>query len=167
MPPKWKNTIHDELKDVPDGKISINTGNIKTDDFKQEKGLIEYIVLNIEKFCQDTLNDELISFETEYKFDKSLYGNNGKRVDLFVICLKRKYLIEAKVPSCQCENRYAIGQLLDYGREYLDSKKEMPGLIIITTNYDMSTAKTIQCFNLPIRYIYFDKKRTLELNDGE
>lgn len=52
-----------------------------------------------------------------------------------------------------------IGQILDYGREFLDPKKE---LMIITTKFDRNTAKTIKHYRLPIRYIYIDKNRIME-----
>jgi hypothetical protein len=58
------------------------------------------------------------------------------------------------------ENRQGIGQLLDYGREFSDTKKAK--LILLTTRFDLSTALTIAHYSLPIRYIYFEKARMLE-----
>lgn len=62
------------------------------------------------------------------------------------------------------EIRAGIGQLLDYGREYLDPKKE---LILLANMYDENTAKTIEFYNLPIRYIVFSKDKSLEFYGTE
>ena len=67
------------------------------------------------------------------------------------------------VPDIQstryCDMR---GQLLDYGRVYVDSIKKEVRLVLLTTYYDLSTAQTIKHYNLPIRYVYMDKERMLE-----
>lgn len=131
-----------------------------TDDFESEKSLLDYIVSNIENFCSDILDDTLISFETEKSITtRRRFSPRGRRIDLYIVGRKAKYIIELKNPFNQAENRYAIGQLLDYGREFLDPKKE---LVLLTTKFDINTAKTIAFYDLPIRYIYFDKRRILE-----
>lgn len=93
--------------------------------------------------------------------NKYALGNNGGRpFDLFIQGSKKIYLIELKNPSANTENRAAIGQILDYGTEFLDpTKKE---LVIITTMFDNYTARVISFYKLPIRYIYLDKERFLE-----
>ena len=155
-----------ELGNVPDGQVTIDPGALKTKDFRKEEELLDYIILNIDKFCQDILKDKLISFEAEYPFRKQVkLSPRDKRVDLLIVCRNKDYIVELKNPRYLMENREAIGQLLDYGREYLDSKKEMPELILITSRYDISTIKTIKHYNLPIRYIYLDKTRRLELSE--
>jgi hypothetical protein len=161
------NNFKETLSDMPDGRVVVNTRDIKTDDFKKEKDLIEYIVLNIDKFCQDILDDKLISFEKEYPLTPQLNKGRRKMADLYIVCENGRYLIEGKNPFYKAENRYAIGQLLDYGREYIDSKKGEVYLVLITTRYDLCTAKTIKYYNLPIKYVYIDKKRILELNDEQ
>jgi len=147
--------------------IGLNDKEVYTKDFAKEKDLTEFIVLNIEKFCKDILNDELISFELEYEMKKVILKHKkqgicaprGKRIDLLVLCKQNHYLIEIKRPILHLDNLRAIGQLLNYGREFIDSKKE---LVLITTKFDINTAKTIEHYNLPIRYIYMDKKKVLE-----
>ena len=72
-----------------------------------------------------------------------------------------KYIVELKNPHYLCENRHALGQLLDYGRELPGSQ-----LILLSTSFDFSTQATIKYYNLPIRYIYFEKTRCLECVGG-
>ena len=57
------------------------------------------------------------------------------------------------------ENKYGIGQLLDYGREFPYPKKE---LLLITSKFCQNTAKTIKHYKLPIRYFFINKKQILE-----
>jgi hypothetical protein len=128
-----------------------------TDEFRYESDLLGYITSNINKFCIDVLNDKLKSFESDKPIIDNVRKQHSKRIDLFVICENNSYIIELKNPKYESENRQAIGQLLDYGRFSPDSL-----LLLITTKYDLSTAKTIKHYNLPIRYIYFEKSRIIE-----
>jgi hypothetical protein len=134
--------------------------SINNNDFDLEKNLIDYIILNIDKFTKDLFNDEAILFEVDMPISKQKrLAPRGRRIDLYIIGKKNTYIIETKNPNSGTESRAGIGQILDYGREFSDSKKE---LVIITTKFDISTAKTISFYNLPIRYIYMSKKRFLE-----
>ena len=150
----------DELEGKRDGEYCFVGEGFGTDHFKKEKDLLDYITDNIEKFCNEILEDTLINFEA----DKSVspvrgFGLRVRRCDLYVKCEGKTYIIELKNPFHKAENISAIGQILDYGREFTDPKKE---LIIITTLFDLNTAKTIKHYNLPIRYIYMDRERTLQ-----
>ena len=129
--------------------------------FVSEKKLQDYLVLHIKDFCRDVLNDEFISLKVDCPIRniQLKLSPRVKRIDFIVQCVKKTYLVELKNPYLLAENRYAIGQLLDYGREFLDSKKE---LVLLTTKFDLDTAKTIEYYSLPIRYIYFNKGRSLE-----
>lgn len=131
-----------------------------SNEFKKEKNIEQWIVDNIDSFAKEILNDEIISFECDMAIEKQIrWSPRGRRIDLFIIGKKKKYIIELKNPKSGSENRAAIGQLLDYGREFSDSKKE---LIIITSKFDINTARTIKYYDLPIRYIYLDKTRFME-----
>lgn len=136
--------------------------SIRTDDFRFEKDLEGWIVTNIELFCKDILKDEMVSFETNYcvkpRKGRTLMPNQ-RRADIYIKGNKRTYIIELKKPRYLRENTVAIGQLLNYGREL---KEKNPELIIITTMFDISTAKTIKYYGLPIRYIYISKNKMLE-----
>jgi hypothetical protein len=157
-PLKFKSV--EELDGQSDGFFAFCGDKLCTNQFAKEKDVEDFISNNIELFTKDILNDELISFEIDASIRKPHgFAPRGRRVDLVVQGKKKLYIIELKNPLSGTENRAAIGQILDYGREYLDSKKE---LIIITTKFDTNTAKTIKYYNLPIRYIYMDKKRFLE-----
>lgn len=158
-PPKYKTV--EEINE-PDGLIKIQSSCLKSDCFKMEKELLNYIVSNIEVFTRDILNDDLISFETEYPIEVDKvrgFGPRGRRVDIFLIGKKKKYIIELKCPTNNAENRMAIGQILDYGREFLDSENE---LVLITTKFDINTSLTINHYNLPIRYIFMNDSFSLE-----
>lgn len=128
--------------------------SICNNDFGNEKELVEHIVINIDKFAKDILDDEVISFEVEKQLSAK-----GRRIDLYIIGKNKTYIIEFKNPKCSTEIRASIGQLLDYGREFTDPKKE---LILISTKYDYNTQATISYYNLPIRYIYISKSIYLE-----
>jgi len=154
-----------ELEDVADSDIEfeLNGNNLSTNEFDKESDLSDYIIENIEKFVFDFLDDELISFEVDSPIQKHRrFSPRGRRIDLFIKGKKKVYIIELKNPSSGTESRGAIGQILDYGREFLDTEKE---LLILTTKFDLNTAKTIKFYNLPIRYIYIDKKRIMEYKD--
>jgi hypothetical protein len=140
-------------------KVCYNdTTILKNSDFDKEESLKIYIVNNIDKFTKDILEDELVSFEVEKPVSKQLrLSPRERRIDIFVVGKKSKYIVELKNPKCYHENRTAIGQLLDYGREVVDSQ-----LVLITTKFDINTYKTIKYYDLPIRYIYFDKEKSLE-----
>ena len=152
-PPKFKNVE----------EMQVNFKSLNTDDFDRESDLVDFIALNIKVFTIDILNDELVSFEIEKPINKrNQMSPRGRRIDIYIKGKSRNYIIETKNPQYYAENRYAIGQLLDYGRE-IDNAE----LVLITTKYDLNTAKTIKHYNLPIRYIYFDKKVNAEyLRDG-
>lgn len=161
--------VYKTINDLPkeenfEGFVSLQECNwIKNKSFEKEKDLVQYIVNNIDSFAKDLLDDTVIAYEVDKPLSKR-YGLSPsvRRVDLFIIGKKKKYIIEAKNPSSATENRGAIGQVLDYGREFPDSEKE---LIIITSLFDIETARTIAYYNLPIRYIYLSKGSTLEYKE--
>lgn len=134
--------------------------NIYNHDFDKEKDLVYYIINNIDLFAKNILNDEVIFFEIDMPIEKqNRLSPRGRRIDIYIKGRNKTYIIETKNPHFGTENRAAIGQILDYGREISDPKKE---LIIITTKFDINTAKTIDYYKLPIRYIYLSKRRCLE-----
>jgi hypothetical protein len=145
-----------------------NFNTLKNNSFKTERDLLDYITENMSKFVEDVFNDVLVSFEREKVCHKqpNKFGPMTRRVDLYVVCEENIYIIELKNPKYLSENRKAIGQLLDYGRDFSDPRKKM---VLITALFDIDTAKTIEYYNLPISYIYFDKDKSLEyvrLKDG-
>lgn len=154
----------EDLFGVEDGPVATKEDwQLASNDFKKESDLSDFIAINMSLFCEQVLGDKLISFEVDSPVcKKACFGPRGRRIDFLIVCEKHTYIVELKNPTSNTENRHAIGQLLDYGREYLDPKKR---LVLITTKYDISTARTIRHYDLPIRYIYFDKSRTMELID--
>jgi hypothetical protein len=129
-------------------------------EFKTEKELQNFLFEHIHEFIKNQFDDEVVKAYKEYDFNKQLrFGPRQRRVDIFVECKKFDYLIELKNPKYKTQNISAIGQVLNYSRKLSDSRKKM---VIITTNFDEDTAKTINYYNLPITYIYFSKNLTLE-----
>ncbi len=153
----------EDLQGAKDGLVEFPVELLRSSEFGKEKDLEQFIVLNIEKFTRDFLQDDVVSFEVNKPIAVQRFiSPRGRRIDLVIVGKNKTYLIELKNPLSGTESRASIGQILDYGREYLDPKKE---LLIITTKFDMNTAETIRFYNLPIRYIYLDKKRIMELYD--
>lgn len=149
-----------------EGEIKIQGGmEISSNYYKKEQELQNHIINNIKQFTCEFLGDELVCYEAEKRIER--HRLRGKRVDLFIKGRKKEYIIEFKNPKYKCENIQAIGQILDYKRkldEFSDSEKEM---IIITTMFDIETARTIQYYNLPIRYIFVDEKHFMEYLNEE
>lgn len=77
------------------------------------------------------------------------------RVDFVIECEKKTHIVELKNPKNVSENRNALGQILSYST-MLDPLGEC-ALVIVTTKHDMLTARAIKRFNLPVRYVYFEK----------
>ena len=156
----------EELEDAKDGECNINIKAISNSEFTKEKDLKKYIIDNIESFVSIAFGDELVLFEEEFCFNKNMVrgkqGRGAKKIDIMVKGKKETYLIELKNPKYKSENRSAIGQLLDYGREYYISGGDKRSMILITTKFDLDTAKTIRYYDLPIRYFYITKNQIME-----
>jgi len=136
-----------------------NYSYLKNNSFKSEKKLKEFILNHIEDFTRDVLGDTYKSHESEYEFYKQHWMGLSRRVDLLIEGENNLFIVELKNPRYHSENRGAIGQLLCYGQEFLDPKKR---LVLISTKFDIHTARAIQYYKLPIRYIYFDINNCLE-----
>lgn len=150
-PPKYNNVEGIEIK-------RIDYNNLVNYDFKSENELRDFIVRNIDNVCKDFYNDKVINYKIDFPIQKQLkFSPRKRRIDLVIFGKKSNYLIELKNPRFGTESRAAIGQILDYGREFLNYK-----LSIITSKFDINTAKTIKYYNLPIRYIYTNKKQCAE-----
>src|SRR3990167_1860061 len=129
-------------------------------DFKKESDLVGFVCRNINDFARIYLKDEVVSYEVDKPISAQRFlSPRGRRIDLFIEGKNGIYIIEAKNAENTTEIRYAIGQLLDYGREYNNLNKE---LILLSNLYDSNTIKTIKFYNLPIRYLVFNKKQGLE-----
>lgn len=109
--------------------------------FRREKDLIKFIAQNQETFAKEVLKDDIPD------------GQGGR------------YTIKFCNPAKPEEVRAAIGQLLNLGREdeeVLKGNEEITQkkckLLLISTLFDIETARTIKHFNLPIRYIHFARE---------
>lgn len=160
---KFKTKAEIESFNGQNTEVFYQGGSLIFDCFNKEKDLVEYIVNNIDSFVGHYFNDKVISFEIDKPLKKQFgLSARGKRVDLFIQGEEGIYIIEFKNAKNPTEIRSAIGQILDYGREYLDPKKE---LVIVSNMYDVDVAKTIKYYNLPIRYIVFSKNIAMEVKE--
>lgn len=147
-PPKFKDWIIQK----------VNYKKFINNDFKSENELKDFIVRNIDNICKDIYNDKVKDYKVDFPIQRQLkLSPRGRRIDLIIYGERNNYLIELKNPKFGTESRAAIGQILDYGREFMNYK-----LSIITTKFDIDTAETIKYYNLPIRYIYTNKKQCVE-----
>ena len=144
---------------VSNWNIIIDEERYVNNDFDKEIEMVNYIANNIDNFAKDILNDEVVSFEIDKPIDRQRFWPRWRRVDIFIQWKQWPYIIECKNAKNSTEIRFAIWQLLDYWREYLDPKKEM---LLIANMYDENTAKTIAHYWLPIRYIVFTKSKSFE-----
>lgn len=150
---------------MPDGTHSFDARILRGQRFASERELQDYIALNVGSFCRDFLGDELVSFEQNYPIEAELrFDVPIRRVDMLIRGKNGTYIVELKNPPKTRDNRAAIGQLLDYGREFPGDGTQ---LLLISTCFDLNTAKTIEHYGLPIRYIYIERKRILEYLHGK
>lgn len=133
----------------------------ETYEYKTEKQLEEIIIENITAFCKNILEDEYISHERQYNINGRKGGNKRRTrylliIDILIKCKHKNYVVELKKPKFISGNREAIGQLLNYGLYFDETKTE---LILVTTKLDTDTACVIDKYKLPIKYIFIDKNR--------
>lgn len=153
-----------DIKNIQkDGNVFVEGDRILFDDFQSESEMVDYIISNIDSFTNIHLNDRVVSFEVDKDIAKqAIRCPRGRRIDIFIRGEKGIYILECKNSKNTSNTRAGIGQLLDYGREFLDPKKE---LILVSNVYDSNTAKTIEYYNLPIRYLILNKVNTLEFKE--
>jgi len=155
-----------EIRNIKkDGEVFFIGDKLLFNDFHNEKQLVNLICDNLEDFTKRYLCDVVVEYSVEKPIKPQLrLSPRGRRVDIFIKGKEKNYIIEVKNAKNTTEIRSAIGQLLDYGREYLDPKKE---LILIANMFDINTAKTIQYYKLPIRYLIINKRQLLEFYGTE
>lgn len=123
--------------------------------FDKESHLSEFIESNIILFCADVLGDTYVSHRKEVQASEhNLFAPRMPRVDYEIQCEKSKYLVELKNPKNMAENRSAIGQILSYAT--MLSEDGPHDMVVVTTKFDLLTARAIKKFALPIRYVFFD-----------
>lgn len=138
-------------------KIQFNDLNFESE-FSSEKELQRYIETNIERFCQDILEDKYVSHKADEPVVQMVRqrARGTKRIDLLVTCENSLFIIELKAGGGN-NTRAGIGQLLDYGREFTYPIKKM---VLLSATFDSSTALTIEEYKLPITYMVMRKAQT-------
>jgi hypothetical protein len=154
--------IYSSKNTYPDGVVHVDTSEMAKEEspFRKEIDLEEFITSDISAFCRVVLGDQYKHHTVNQDVTKRLrMAPRGRRIDIYIECENKDYIIELKNPISMTENRHAIGQLLDYGREFTDPKKEM---LLITSKFDINTARTIDHYKLPIRYMLVNENHVLE-----
>ena len=147
---------------------TIDYSILTNDDFKSEKELVEHIVSNIEYFCEHALGCDYDRHILEFAFEKieGLY-DNGLRVDIVVIDKNGKhYFIETKRPrkttDAYRDNMTAIGQCLSYHYLARVYGYDYEGVYLVTSCHSNLVPLVIRDNELPITYLYVDKKSIAE-----
>ena len=147
----------------PDGLV-LASHRVANSDFESEAALSSYLEENITLFCGQ-LGYSYISHAVDSPIsDYTRFGPRGRRVDMLVECKEKLLIIELKNPRTGTDVRAGIGQILDYGREFPDTEKKE--LFLITTRFDIHTARTIKHYSLPIRLFYMSREHSMEYVDG-
>ena len=153
----------DELQFTPNGLIEITFESFNTKDFMSETLATNHLNDSLDLLIESLYNDKIVCVSREMPLQKQYkLSPRGRRIDIFIQGQKNNYIIEVKNEKNTSEIRSSIGQLLDYGREL--SHKD-PVLILVSTMFDINTAKTIEYYKLPIKYIFMDKRKFLELKE--
>lgn len=132
-------------------------------DFASEKEYVSYIIANIRGFCQEALDDEYVSHETEKRLlplyiMKGSRGNSNSRIDIFVTCKNGNYAIEVKNPKdIYSDLSRAVGQVLAYS-VLLEEKGIKARQVIVSSRHDSIITKVLNRYNLGIGYIVFNRR---------
>lgn len=151
-----------QLQNEPDGLIHFN-GILENCNWENEKTFSDHFEKNIHAYSIKMFDDETLKYDREFKVSTSRLQRKNKSVDFVIQGVKAQYIIEIKHPKYVSENLKALGQLMNYGRHFLDTQKKE--LILITTKFDFDTAETIEYYDLPIRYFYVNKLQVLEFKN--
>jgi hypothetical protein len=163
QPIREKVTSLSDCRSAVVNAIEYTGKQLKTDAFNKESDLSQYLQDNIESFCSDLLEDEYISHEAEKAQEKQItLQPRRKRLDLYIECKNHNYIVELKNPRQLASVRDGIGQLLEYGLWFSDSKKQ---LLLITTHFCFDTARVIKHYGLPIRYFFMSDDVFMEFED--
>lgn len=139
----------------------------KNNDFKDEKELLEYILLNKEDFCKDVLGVIYKNHATEFAFKPIKYlHDNAPIADLiFIDTNDFIHVIELKHPrNAYGENMMGLGQCLAYYYLARMNGFKLADVYLITTKHNNMIPLVIRDNNLKIKYIYFDKARHAAFN---
>lgn len=134
----------------------------KNDDFKNEKELLEYILLNKEVFCREVLGVEYKNHITEYPFKPIdlLYDNTTNADLIFIDSEDYVHIIELKCPrNAYGENLMGLGQCLSYYYLARLHNFRLADVYLITTKHNNLIPIVIKDNALKIKYIYFDKTK--------
>ena len=140
-----------------DSQSLINNG-----DFKSEKELKEYIILNKEVFCREVLGFEYKDHIVEFVLPKvkDLFTNEPHVDIVFIDKYDKCYFIELKNPKFAYNELCAgLGQCLTYRYLARANNLNYEGCFLITTKHANIMPVIIRDSNLDVNYIYFDKSK--------
>lgn len=130
-------------------------------DFKNEKELKEYIISNIDDFCNDVLKIQYKSHDIEFPIKpilKTLHDNT-LFIDLLITDTNNYiHLIELKCPkNAYLECMMGLGQCLSYYYLSRCYNFKLGGVYLISAKHCNLIPLVIRDNNLKIKYIYYSK----------
>jgi hypothetical protein len=131
---------------------------VEINKFQSEKHMKEFILNNINQFCNDVLGVKFKSFISEYKISDGTRKN--KSIDLLITTIdNQKIAIELKNPKHKSELQPALGQCLVYITSLEISGQKIDRFILISSSYDFLIPITIKKMNIPIEFAVMDKEK--------
>lgn len=154
--------------DYSDGHYDLSEiVNSLEDDFENEKALCDYIELNIKVFCEECLGVKYKEHRREYPLKEGRRVKGNKRIDFMIVTEENQRIgVECKKPKYGCEVSAAIGQALMYLTLFEHMGRPLSIIVIVSTRIEWSLPFTIDKFNLPIKFIGFDKHKSLTYKNG-
>ena len=135
---------------------------LNDNDFKSEKELKDYIILNKEVFCSEVLGIEYKDHIVELKLPKIDHlFTNEPHVDIVFIDQNDKcYFVELKNPKFAYNELCAgLSQCLAYRYLARAHKMNYEGTFLVTTKHANIIPIIIRDNNLDVTYIYFDMSK--------
>ena len=140
-------------------KLTYQQGSHLHGNFKNEKHLCDFVENNIDQFCLDVLQEELIEFKKEFGMYESIFGSKiytrPPRADFMIKTKNKVAIIEAKMHGMHNCNS-AIGQLLTYATCY---KNKYTDLILLVPKIPIMVLHTIENFELPIKVVLLTEEK--------
>lgn len=149
-------------KKIVESKLTADYKQFKNSDFKNEKELLEYILLNKEVFCEEVLGIKYKNHIVENPFRPiEFLHDNTPNVDLvFIDSEDYIHMIELKCPhNAYGENLMGLGQCLSYYYLSRVNNLRLADVYLVTTKHNNLIPLVINDNDLKIKYIYFDKSK--------
>lgn len=150
------------MEKIIDKYITDYTQLKNDNNFKNEKELRDYIILNKETFCREILKVEYKSHILEFKFKpiENLHDNSVFVDIVFIDTNDCAHFIELKCPKFGYnELMQGLGQCMTYYYLARAHNYNLAEVYLVTSKHNNLIPLVIRDNNLRIRYVYFDKSQ--------